>query len=88
MKKVKIMLTSIAVLAVFAGVFAFKAKNAFNFNLLYTTATTYVGQTCKITATSTTLDPIIPTSYYYTTQNLGATTDPCLSYRTTITFGL
>jgi len=43
MKKVKLMLASIAVIAVIGGAFAFKAKNAFSTNVYYTTKTTTAG---------------------------------------------
>jgi len=79
MKKVIIILANIAILAVFAGFLPSKQKTRLILTCLYTTATTYVGQNCKIFGQSTTTNPVIQTGYYYTTQNLGFTTDPCLS---------
>jgi len=77
MKKVKLMLAGIAILTLVAGTFAFKAKKAFLCNLYYTTATTYVGKSCCIPATTTTEVQFV-TSYYYLTVQWG----PCLSFKT------
>jgi hypothetical protein len=77
MKKVKIMLASTAILAVVAGAFAFKAKQAFSFDIYTTNAATYVAKQCTLTAVSTaSVDPHFASTYY--TLEPGA----CLSFRT------
>ena len=74
MKKLKLMLSGIAILAVIGGAFAFKAKNAFSATIW--TSTTFAGtnacsvQNDRITYTSTTESS---PEVYYTVNAAG----PC-----------
>lgn len=69
MKKIKVMLASIAILAIVAGTFAFKAKQAFTSSIFTTTATTFVGKNCPLVAFSTTQTaPNLGRTFYSTIQ--------------------
>ena len=83
MKKVKVMLASIAVLAVIGGAFAFKAKSAFG-KFIYTTTTTANGATCSVKLLNSTTTPALgaPLAAYYTVAGVPA---PCATNVTSIT---
>jgi len=83
MKKVKAMLSGIAVIAIVAGFFAFKAKQAFSTTLEYTTTSVNGTYSCNLPATSTGVGhaSIAVTSYFYT---LGSTPAECSTHKTYI----
>ena len=62
MKKIKVMLACIAVLATVGGVFAFKAKNAFTTAVFYTTGTSATN--CNLDGFSTS-EKTSSTPYFY-----------------------
>jgi hypothetical protein len=74
MKKAKIMLSAIAIVAVVAGAFAFKAKTSYNPNRIYYTTVTAGGLgTCALSTTGFTTVPTSQagaTIYYTLSPNL------------------
>ena len=81
MKKVKVMLAGIAILAVLGGTFAFKAKNAFGSVIFTTTTTNFAGTAgaCGVQLNNSTvqLDPITGVNPIYYTIN--GTTKDCFA---------
>jgi len=83
MKKVRIMLASIAILAVIGGSLAFKAKKAFNSPIFYTTAPTTVGVNASIQAALG--EPgfsFVGKTYYYTVGVTSTSVFPTSTYIT------
>lgn len=80
MKKAKIMLTAITVLAVVGGALAFKAKK-FTERRFYCTTTTNAACTLanSISSFSTFTNAVVPltTTYCSTQIHIGGTGDPC-----------
>jgi hypothetical protein len=89
MKKVKIMLMSIAVLAVVGGALAFKAKK---FSVAYCHGTTSTLLTSEvIPATTTTTDPLIASTWVRSTDASGGAINDiseCEGLTTETSFGL
>jgi hypothetical protein len=77
MKKLKVMLTLITVLAILGGIFAFKAKNSFGSIVFFTftTAHTTSCQVLGVNFTTTVNNPGGLTQVYYTT---GTQVSTCL----------
>jgi hypothetical protein len=65
MKKAKLMLTGIAILAVVGGALAFKAKTAFGFKYCYSTTS----GTCNLGDANYKIDAATGTQYYYVVTN-------------------
>ena len=74
MKKAKIMLMVIAVLAVTGGVLAFKAKTTTKPLICTTTQATPAGL-CSFDPTSSTISPLVGIPAFYTTEIVDINTD-------------
>ena len=81
MKKVKVMLAGIAVLAVIGGAFAFKAKTEFG-SVVYTSTRS---SGCNVANVNSTTCTIQVTGVYYTTTINPITNNPCYPTRVCLT---